>query len=60
MKARLLAIEYALYHQGHLCGMVISSRMSGVLAYNAYAKAQAQWPNDLGAARVEGVIAQGS
>ena len=54
MKARLLAIEYALYHQGHLCGMVISSRMSGVLAYNAYAKAQAQWPNDFARRKAPG------
>ena len=38
MGARLLAIEYALYHQGHLCEMVISGRMPGVLAYNAYAE----------------------
>lgn len=36
----------ALYHQEHLYGMVISSRMSSVLAYNATPKAQAEWLND--------------
>ena len=34
----LLAIEYALRHQEHLRGMVISNMMSSVPAYNAYAE----------------------
>ena len=34
----LLAIEYALHHQEHLRGMVISNMMSSVPAYNAYAE----------------------
>jgi proline iminopeptidase len=33
----ILAIEYALNHQQHLRGLVISSMMSSVPAYNAYA-----------------------
>src|ERR1700756_4050873 len=34
----LLATEYALHHQEHLRGLVISSMMSSVPAYNAYAE----------------------
>jgi proline iminopeptidase len=34
----ILAIEYALHHQQHLRGLVISSMMSSVPAYNAYAE----------------------
>jgi proline iminopeptidase len=34
----LLAIEYALKHQQHLKGLVISNMMSSVPAYNAYAR----------------------
>ena len=34
----ILAIEYALRHQEHLRGLVISNMMSSVPAYNAYAK----------------------
>jgi len=34
----LLAMEYALRHQEHLRGLVISSMMSSVPAYNAYAE----------------------
>ena len=34
----MLAIEYALHHQEHLRGMVISNMMSSVPAYNAYAE----------------------
>jgi len=34
----LLAAEYALHHQEHLRGLVISSMMSSVPAYNAYAE----------------------
>jgi proline iminopeptidase len=34
----LLAIEYALRHQQHLRGLVISNMMSSVPAYNAYAE----------------------
>src|SRR5437588_13017637 len=34
----LLAIEYALHHQEHLRGLVISNMMSSVPAYNAYAE----------------------
>jgi proline iminopeptidase len=34
----LLAIEYALHHQEHLRGMVISNMMSSGPAYNAYAE----------------------
>jgi proline iminopeptidase len=35
----ILAIEYALRHQEHLRGLVISNMMSSVPAYNAYAEA---------------------
>src|SRR6202451_3454932 len=34
----ILAIEYALRHQQHLRGLVISNMMSSVPAYNAYAE----------------------
>ena len=34
----ILAIEYALHHQQHLRGLVISSMMSSVPAYNDYAE----------------------
>jgi proline iminopeptidase len=34
----ILAIEYALHHQQHLRGLVISSMMSSVPAYNQYAE----------------------
>ena len=34
----ILAIEYALQHQQHLRGLVISNMMSSVPAYNAYAR----------------------
>ncbi len=34
----LLAIEYALRHQEHLKGLVISNMMSSAAAYNAYAR----------------------
>ena len=34
----MLAIEYALEHQGHLKGLVISNMMSSGPAYNAYAE----------------------
>jgi proline iminopeptidase len=34
----ILAIEYALHHQQHVRGLVISSMMSSVPAYNAYAE----------------------
>jgi proline iminopeptidase len=34
----ILAIEYALAHQEHLKGLVISNMMSSVPAYNAYAR----------------------
>ena len=34
----MLAIEYALHHQQHLRGLVISNMMSSVPAYNAYAE----------------------
>jgi proline iminopeptidase len=34
----ILAIEYALKHQQHLRGLVISNMMSSVAAYNAYAE----------------------
>ena len=34
----MLAMEYALHHQGHLRGLVISSMMASVPAYNAYAE----------------------
>ena len=34
----ILAIEYALHHQEHLGGLVISNMMSSVAAYNAYAE----------------------
>ena len=34
----ILATEYALHHQQHLRGLVISSMMSSVPAYNAYAE----------------------
>ncbi len=34
----LLAIEYALHHQQHLRGLVISNMMSSAPAYNAYAQ----------------------
>jgi proline iminopeptidase len=34
----LLAIEYALHHQQHLRGLVVSNMMSSVPAYNAYAR----------------------
>ncbi|MGH2728208.1 MAG: proline iminopeptidase-family hydrolase, partial [Actinomycetota bacterium] len=34
----ILAIEYALAHQQHLKGLVISNMMSSVPAYNAYAE----------------------
>jgi proline iminopeptidase len=34
----ILAIEYALHHQEHLRGLVISNMMSDVPAYNAYAQ----------------------
>jgi proline iminopeptidase len=34
----LLAMEYALHHQQHLRGLVISNMMSSVPAYNAYAE----------------------
>jgi proline iminopeptidase len=34
----LLAMEYALAHQDHLKGLVISNMMSSIPAYNAYAK----------------------
>ena len=33
----LLALEYALHHQSHLKGLVISNMMSSVPAYDAYA-----------------------
>src|SRR5690349_21025542 len=34
----ILAIEYALAHQQHLLGLVISNMMASVPAYNAYAR----------------------
>jgi proline iminopeptidase len=34
----MLAMEYALHHQQHLKGLVISNMMSSVPAYNAYAR----------------------
>ena len=34
----MLAIEYALHHQEHLKGLVISNMMASVPAYNAYAE----------------------
>jgi proline iminopeptidase len=34
----ILAIEYALHHQQHLRGLVISNMMASVPAYNAYAQ----------------------
>ncbi len=34
----ILAIEYALAHQQHLKGLVISNMMSSIPAYNAYAE----------------------
>jgi proline iminopeptidase len=34
----ILAMEYALHHQQHLRGLVISNMMSSVPAYNAYAE----------------------
>jgi proline iminopeptidase len=34
----ILAMEYALHHQRHLRGLVISNMMSSVPAYNAYAE----------------------
>jgi proline iminopeptidase len=34
----LLAIEYALHHQQHLRGLVVSNMMASVPAYNAYAE----------------------
>ena len=34
----ILAIEYALHHQQHLRGLVISNMMASVPAYNAYAE----------------------
>ncbi len=34
----MLAIEYALAHQDHLKGLVISNMMSSIDAYNDYAK----------------------
>jgi proline iminopeptidase len=34
----ILAMEYALHHQEHLRGLVISSMMASVPAYNAYAE----------------------
>jgi proline iminopeptidase len=34
----ILAIEYALHHQEHLRGLVISNMMASVPAYNAYAE----------------------
>jgi proline iminopeptidase len=34
----ILAIEYALHHQQHLRGLVVSNMMSSVPAYNAYAQ----------------------
>jgi proline iminopeptidase len=34
----ILAMEYALHHQEHLRGLVISNMMSSVPAYNAYAE----------------------
>ena len=34
----MLAIEYALHHQQHLRGLVISNMMASVPAYNAYAE----------------------
>ena len=34
----MLAIEYALAHQQHLKGLVISNMMSSVPAYNEYAR----------------------
>ena len=47
----ILAIEYALRHQEHLRGLVISNMMASVPAYNAYAEQvlmpemdQARWP----------------
>jgi len=35
----ILAMEYAIRHQGHLKGLVISNMMASVPAYNAYADA---------------------
>ncbi len=34
----LLAIEYALQHQNHLKGLIVSNMMSSIPAYNAYAQ----------------------
>jgi proline iminopeptidase len=34
----LLAVEYALHHQAHLKGLVVSNMMSSVPAYDAYAR----------------------
>lgn len=34
----ILAIEYALQHQHHLKGLIISNMMAGIPAYNEYAK----------------------
>jgi proline iminopeptidase len=34
----LLAIEYALHHQQHLRGLIVSNMMASVPAYNAYAE----------------------
>ncbi len=42
----ILAIEYALAHQEHLRGLVISNMMSSVPAYNAYAEQVLMPPMD--------------
>ena len=45
----MLAIEYALEHQQHLKGLVISNMMSSGPAYNAYAERELMPTMDLGA-----------
>ena len=56
----VLAIEYALAHQEHLKGLVISNMMSSVPAYNAYARDVLMPPMDQTAlARIKELEATG-
>ena len=56
----ILAIEYALHHQEHLSGLVISNMMASVPAYNAYAEQVLMPEMDPGAlAEIKSIEASG-
>jgi len=57
----LLAIEYALRHQEHLKGLIVSNMMASIPAYNAYADSVLKPAMDPGAlAEIERLEAEGA